>query len=196
MPQWGGWLFLGLLATYLIMSIRWSRGEKAIHLEEVEASPDEPLTWSIIKLIFSIVLVIVSSHVLIPAVHVAAENLGIPQSIIAATLVAFGTSLPELVTAVTAARHGHGDLAVGNIVGADILNVLFVAGAAASVTSAGLPAEPHFFKILFPTMLAVLLVFRIGIFFSKETLKFRFGLVLIGCYLVFLAFNIIDLQNH
>lgn len=196
LPQWGGWLFLGLLALYLFLSIRWSRGEKAIHLEEVEASPNEPIVWSVVKLFLSIVLVILASHILIPAVQVAAERLSIPQSIIAATLVAFGTSLPELVTAVTAARHGHGDLAVGNVVGADILNVLFVAGAAASVTSAGLPAESHFFVILFPTMLAVLIVFRIGVFFSKETLKFRFGLVLLACYLVFLAINISHLQNH
>jgi len=196
LPQWGGWLFLGLLALYISMSIRWSRGEKAIHLEEVEAPEGESFFWSILKLTFSIALVILSSHVLIPAVQVAAERLSIPQSIIAATLVAFGTSLPELVTAVTAARHGHGDLAVGNVVGADILNVLFVAGAAASVTPAGLPAEPHFFQILFPTMLAVLVVFRLGIFFSHETLKFRFGIVLLACYLSFLIINISHLQKQ
>ena len=189
LPQWGGWLFLGLLAVYLVMSIRWSRGKKAIHLEELETHADEPIFWGIIKLIVSIALVILASHILIPAVEIAAERLGIPKSIIAATLVAFGTSLPELVTAVTAARHGHGDLAVGNVVGADILNVLFVAGAAASVTPSGLPAEPHFFQLLFPIMLAVLLVFRIGIMVSRDTLKFQFGLVLLGCYLLFLIFN-------
>jgi cation:H+ antiporter len=189
MPQWGGWIFLGLLAVYLIQSIRWSRGKKAIHLEELETHMDESIAWGVTKLIVSIALVIVSSNILIPAVKVAALRLDIPQSIIAATLVAFGTSLPELVTAVTAARHGHGDLAVGNVVGADILNVLFVAGAAAAVTPAGLSAEPHFFQLLFPIMLAVLVVFRIGIFMSRETLKFGFGLVLLGCYLVFLIFN-------
>lgn len=196
LPQWGGWLFLGLLALYLVMSIRWSRGKKAIHLEEVETKTDEPVAWGIIKLILSIGLVILASHILIPAVTIAADRLGIPKSIIAATLVAFGTSLPELVTAVTAARHGHGDLAVGNVVGADILNVLFVAGAAASVTPAGLTAEPHFFQLMFPTMLGVLLVFRVGIMLSRDTLKFGFGLVLLGCYLVFLVFNYAELIMH
>ena len=195
MPQWAGWLFLGLLALYLLLSIRWSRGTKAIHLEEVETPTEESLAWGIIKLFLSIALVILSSHILIPAVTVAADRLGIPKSIIAATLVAFGTSLPELVTAVTAARHGHGDLAVGNVVGADILNVLFVAGSAALVTPAGLPAEPHFFQLHFPVMLAVLVVFRVGIFMSRETLKFRFGLVLLGCYLVFLIFNFSHLMG-
>jgi cation:H+ antiporter len=189
LPQWGGWIFLGLLAVYLILSIRWSRGKRAIHLEELETHLDEPVAWGIAKLIVSIALVIVSSHVLIPAVKIAAERLGIPQSIIAATLVAFGTSLPELVTAVTAARHGHGDLAVGNVVGADILNVLFVAGAAAAVTPAGLPAEPHFFQLLFPVMLAVLVVFRVGIIWSRDTLKFGFGLLLLAFYVAFLVLN-------
>jgi cation:H+ antiporter len=101
---------------------------------------------------------------------------------VAATLVAFGTSLPELVTAVTAARRGHGDLAVGNVIGADILNVLFVAGASAAVTKGGLHAGGHFFTLLFPAMIAVLLVFRIGIFVSGDWMKRGFGLVLLAVY--------------
>ena len=196
LPQWAGFLFLGLLGVYLIVSIRWARGEKPLPLEEVEAPTGEPLLWSLVKLTFSIIFVILSSHLLIPAVEEAAIRMSIPQSIVAATLVAFGTSLPELVTAVTAARHGHGDLAVGNVVGADILNVLFVAGAAAAVTPAGLPAESHFFQLLFPTMLGVLVVFRIGILYSKETLKFGFGLVLIAFYVAFLFLNYAHSQTH
>ena len=117
-------------------------------------------------------------------VREAALRLHIPPGVIAATLVAFGTSLPELVTAVTAALKGHGDLAVGNVIGADILNVLFVAGGAAAVTPGGLVVTFHFFTLLFPAMLAVLMVFRIGIFASGATLRRPFGLVLIGMYIV------------
>ena len=75
-----------------------------------------------------------------------AERIGVPKHIISATLVAFGTSLPELVTAITAVRRGHGELAVGNIIGADILNVLFVAGVSASATPGGLQADGQFFQ--------------------------------------------------
>jgi cation:H+ antiporter len=89
-----------------------------------------------------------------------------------------------LVTAVTAARKGHGELAVGNIIGADILNVLFVAGASAAVTSGGLVAPPHFFRMYFPIMLFILIVFRVGIFVSGDQLKRPFGFVLIGAYIV------------
>lgn len=196
LPQWAGFMFLGLLGVYLYLSVKWSRGKQAMYLEEVEAPAGESIVWSICKLAISILLVIISSHLLIPAVEEAAVRMSIPQSIVAATLVAFGTSLPELVTAVTAARHGHGDLAVGNVVGADILNVLFVAGAAAAATPAGLPADPHFFQLLFPTMLGVLIVFRIGIIYSPETLKFRFGLILITFYIGYLILNYLHSQGH
>ena len=111
------------------------------------------------------------------------RGLEVPPSIIAATVVAFGTSLPELVTAVTAARRGHGELAVGNIVGADILNVLFVAGAAAAVTPGGLVAGGHFFKVLFPIMLFILIVFRIGVLASGHWLKRPFGFILLAAYI-------------
>ena len=116
------------------------------------------------------------------AVEEGATRLQVPQSIIAATMVAFGTSLPELVTAVSAARRGHGELAVGNIIGADILNVLFVAGAAAAVTPAGLQADVHFFQVLFPMMLLVLVVLRVGIIGSGEYLKKSVGFVLLAAY--------------
>ena len=123
-----------------------------------------------------------ASHLLIPAIQEAAGRLGVPEGIVAATLVAFGTSLPELVTAITAARRDHGDLAIGNIIGADILNVLFVAGASASVTPAGLVASPNFFRILFPAMLLVLIVFRVGVTFSGERMRRPFGAILLMVY--------------
>jgi cation:H+ antiporter len=74
--------------------------------------------------------------------------------------------------------------AVGNVVGADILNVCFVAGATAAVTAGGLSVAPYFFRLLFPAMLVVLVVFRCGIFLSGSTLKRPFGVALIGMYIV------------
>jgi cation:H+ antiporter len=183
LTQLSGLGFLGLLVIYLWLSIRWTRDGSASSLSDGTGMGDTGRTWAgLVKLIVGIGIVVGSSWILIPAVREAAMRLHIPQSIIAATLVAFGTSLPELVTAVTAARRGHGELAVGNVVGADILNVLFVAGAAAAVTAGGLPASGYFFRLLFPAMLVVLVVFRCGIFLSGSTLKRPFGMVLIGMY--------------
>lgn len=185
LPQWVGMVFLMLLAIYLWMSIQWARQQGVPGgLTEVEHVDAGATGVVLLKLGGGIALVIGSSWVLIPAVREAAVRLNIPPGIIAATLVAFGTSLPELVTAVTAALKRYGELAVGNVIGADILNVLFVAGASAAVTTGGLSASAEFFEMLFPAMLLVLVVFRIGIFASGAALKRPFGVVLIGTYVV------------
>ena len=185
LPQVMGFVFLILLAAYMWQSIRWSRDADSDGMMEVEQAHDESANTVlvVVKLLFGILLVVTSSSVLIPAVKIVAERVKVPESIIAATLVAFGTSLPEFVTAVTAARRGHGALAVGNVIGADILNVLFVAGAAAAVTGSGLEAPTHFFRLLFPLMLFILIVFRVGIFVSGDRLKRPFGVILIAAYL-------------
>ena len=124
-------------------------------------------------------MVVIGSRLLIPAVEETALRLHIPDAIIAATLVAFGTSLPELVTAVTAVRKGHGALAIGNVLGADVLNVLFVSGAAAAVTRGGLAVPPQFFFLFFPSMLFVVLVLRVGVSRVEGQFSKGFGFVLL-----------------
>ncbi|MFH1875079.1 MAG: calcium/sodium antiporter [Pseudomonadota bacterium] len=186
LPQFMGFVFLGLLVVYIWASLYWVKkeGQNDSTFDTVLKVDQANSGFILLKLILGIILVIASSKVLIPAVQEVALRLYVPESIIAATLVAFGTSLPELVTAIMSARKGHGDLAVGNIVGADILNVLFVSGAAAAVTPKGLNVDPNFFYFLFPAMLLILVVFRIGIFISKDTLKRSFGLLLLGIYIM------------
>lgn len=200
-PQWGGFVFLVLLAVYLWLSVKWSAsstdsGEPSAP-EGSDSAPDEDeseedgsTVVTLMKLVLSVAGVVLSANVVIPAVKILAERAKVPESVIAATMVAFGTSLPELITAISAARRGHGDLAIGNIIGADVLNALFVAGASAAVTAQGLTADPVFFKLQFPAMLIVLIVFRIGILTSKGTLGRGFGWVLLGTYAVYLGLNI------
>ncbi len=190
LPQAAGVGFVILLIGYLWLSVRWARSSTVtVELEEFEADKSASMFTVISKLVVAIVLVIGASHLLIPAIEVAAKRMGVPPGIVAATLVAFGTSLPELVTAVTASLKGHGDLAVGNIIGADILNVLFVAGLSAAVTSAGLDAENFFFQVHFPSMLVILVVFRIGVFVSGERLSRTFGTILLLAYAVYMVLN-------
>ena len=186
LPQLVGVVFVILLALYIYQSIRWAsatganpeNGEEAVEVEEASG------VGTLLKLIGSIAIIVVSAQILIPTVSIMAERIGVPKHIISATLVAFGTSLPELVTAITAVRRGHGELAVGNIIGADILNVLFVAGVSASATQGGLQADGQFFQFLFPAMLFILIVFRCGIFVSGDQLKRPFGIVLVATWLL------------
>lgn len=182
LPRWVGFLFLGLLVTYLVQSIRWSRSSSAE--EESKESQAGGNAWALPKLLFSIALVVACSKLLIPAASEAALRMNVSEGIIAATIVAFGTSLPELVTAVTSSLRGHGELGLGNVVGADILNVLFVAGAATASTSGGLAVSKDFFILYYPAMLFVIVVFRLGIAFSKTHLRREMGWVLLGSYLL------------
>ncbi len=185
LSQPAGFLLLVLLVAYLFASVRWAGQHRAetVHEEHPSGRP-----WLIlVKVIAAVALVVASAQVVIPGATEAALRLSVPESVIAATLVAFGTSLPELVTALTAARRGQGELAVGNVVGADILNVLFVAGAAAAVTPDGLVAGENFFAVLYPAMLFILIVFRVGAFMSGPALRRGFGWVLLAAYCVYVV---------
>jgi len=184
-----GGIFLLLLAAYILITIHWSR---TAHGAMDQLKEDGvPLTMVMLKLIFGVFLVIVSSQILISSVEITAVRIGIPQGIIAATLVAFGTSLPELITCVTAVRKGHGEIAIGNIVGADILNVLFVIGSSALVTKGGLDVPAVFYRLQIPAMLIILTAFRI--FTSKaeegEEINKTEGMVLFGMYAIYIVLN-------
>ena len=179
--RWVGLLFLGLLVGYLIVSVKWARqhpeGEPFIATDDVtkvtmvtgetesQAKSDKVIRL-IALLVLGLVVVILSSRVLVCSATVVAIRLGIPQTVISATLIALGTSLPELATAISCIRKGHMELLVGNIIGADILNVLFVVGAAA--VAAPLPIVENgnriFLSLHLPTMLIILVLFRIFIF--------------------------------
>jgi cation:H+ antiporter len=186
LPQSMGFVFLGLLAAYLWLSVRWARRPADdVALQTPLAVPRRTsVTRQLARFSFGAGLVVAASQILIPTIQETSVRLAVPESIVSATLVAFGTSLPELVTAITAVRKNQGGLAVGNVIGADILNVLFVGGASAAVTRQGLTAPAHFFQILFPAMLFVLVVFRVGVVFSGDRMKRSFGSVLIATYLL------------
>ena len=187
LSQQSGFLLLALLLAYLYVSVKWAGQQRAATEGGKGKGAGHGSAWlTLLKLVVALGLVVISAHVVIPGVTEAAMRISVPESVIAATLVAFGTSLPELVTAVTAARRGQGELAVGNVIGADILNVLFVAGASAAVTPIGLQAGGNFFSVLFPAMLFILVVFRIGIFVSNRALRRGFGYVLLASYGVYL----------
>jgi len=180
-----GLLFLALLVVYLYMAYRWARiGGK----DEAEDEAEEP-DWGTLKsLMFTLVGlmgVIVSSRLLVPAAAEGAGRIGVPQDIIAATLVAFGTSLPELMTAITSVRKGYPQIMVGNVVGADVLNCLFVIGAAA--TARPLEVPPNFFTFHFPAMLIILYSFRVFIFMNKDGWFKRWqGIWILGVYVLYL----------
>jgi len=190
LPRWGGVLFVILLVGYFI----WSYHQSKHSTEERDDSHPKPTTKRILIdlsiMFLGIAMVIIASKVLIVSAEEVAHRMNVPESVIAASLVAFGTSLPELITVITSIRRGHGELAVGNIIGADILNVLFVAGTAATVTSGGLNTPPDFFKMHFVAMIAVLIIFRIAIIAFKTRIPRGAGICLLGAYIIYLVVSL------
>ncbi len=185
-----GFVLLAFLGIYLYWSFKHSRKEILDEIsEEIQGHDKESLVKQFLLMAAGMALVILSSKVLIPAVEISAIRIGVPQSIIAATLVAFGTSLPELTTSVKAVLRGHGDLAIGNIIGADILNVLFVVGMSAAATPLGLAVPKNFYSLHFPSMLLILLTFRVFTLNKGHTLNRKEGALLVLFYLVYLVLN-------
>lgn len=162
-----GLILLVLLVVYMVMTYKWARSggdpatvtESELEIEEHDQSATILVT--LLALIGGLLLVIIASRLLIPAAGETARRLGVPEDVIAATMVAFGTSLPELTTAIAAIRKGHPEITVGNIVGADVLNALFVIGAASLAVPLAIPST--FFTFHFPAMLIILISFRLFI---------------------------------
>jgi cation:H+ antiporter len=137
-----------------------------------------------ILVVGGLLMVLIGARILVPSASEIAVRFGVPDDVIAATMVAFGTSLPELMTAIAAVRKGHPEITVGNIVGADVLNVLFVIGAAAAAVPLAIPENFYYFH--FPAMLFILFSFRLFISMNGAGVFYRWqGYWLLGVYLVY-----------
>jgi cation:H+ antiporter len=187
LPRHMGIVFLVLLFCYLWGAFHWSKNELEAAIGDSDAMSENFHTGMMVfRLLLGCGLVVAASHCLIPAVQTAAVRMNLPQAIIGATMVAFGTSLPELVTSLKAVKKGHGELALGNIMGANILNVLFVTGMAASLTRDGLSGPEHFSRLLFPAMIITLIIFGLGMHLSGSVFKKKFSIMLLSIYAVVL----------
>jgi len=186
LERWVGFFFLVLLFAYMYVTYIWAKqgGDLALEGESEDSSELMGLTKCWVMIIGGLFLVVAGARVLVPSAAEIAQRFGVPEDVIAATMVAFGTSLPELMTAIAAVRKRHPEITVGNIVGADVLNCLFVIGAAASARPLAIPS--NFFYFHFPTMLIILYSFRIFIFMGKDG-RFRKwqGAWLLGVYLIY-----------
>jgi cation:H+ antiporter len=183
LSRWVGYFFLFLLATYLYVTYLWARQSGEVSSAQIEAEEEEymnlALTW--LMVIGGLVMIIIGARLLVPSASEIAHRFGVPDDVIAATMVAFGTSLPELMTAIAAVRKGHPEITVGNIVGADVLNVLFVIGAAAAATPLAIPQ--NFYHFHFPAMLIILISFRVFISMNSAGVFRRWqGAWLLGVY--------------
>lgn len=179
---WEGAILMGLFVCYLAYLFWMARKGSD------EASEKTLPIWKcLLLLVIGGVLVVVGSDLAVDGATRIARALGLSERVIGLTIVAFGTSLPELVTSATAARKGDTGIAIGNIVGSNIFNVLLVLGASALICD--VPFDP---KFLVDAGVAIGsgIVLWLGTFRSKE-LRRPFGILMLcldALYFVYLCF--------
>lgn len=171
-----GIVFLIIFVLYVASLIWGARGSR-----EVVLSSGGSVTRSIFYLIIGGCLIAIGARLLVDNGTVIAEALGVPEAVIALTFVALGTSLPELVTSITSIVKGHGSLALGNVIGANVLNLTLVCGVAAALSPFTLPASVIFD---IPVMLSVMLVLTVPPLIMGKLSRLQ-GIILIFIYSAF-----------
>ena len=184
--RWEGMVLLLCFIGYMAFLFHQHKSGKLQDEDMEEADTESAASVGKICLMFAISLfgIIFASDFVVMSATSIATSFNVPPAIIALTLVAFGTSIPEVATCITAARKGEGALAVGNILGADIMNICWVAGASALVNDLTLDKANIYF--MFPAMFIIVGAMLIMLRWNYNLTR-RKGLVLLALYIVYLA---------
>ena len=176
-----------LFTWFLIATSRKEQLKAEIMQDELsEVTVQDSLLKSIVMLVFSIVLLKFGAKWLVDSAGTLAKNFGISDRIIGVTIVAVGTSIPELVTTVIAALKKENDIAIGNLIGSNIFNIVGVLGIAASLREINID-DPAIFSFDYFWMLGVALVFGFLIYmFSKQEISRKHGIFLVLIYLFYI----------
>lgn len=196
--RFDGFLLLVLMAgylAYLIVETRWKKAAGAADV--VEALP--PMEGHVVSdLLWSaggLVLLVIGSRWLVNGAVIFAEMLGVSKLVIGLTVVAVGTSLPELATSVMAAFRGERDIAVGNVVGSNLFNLMFVLGLAAVVAPRAIAISPAALHFDLPVMVAVA-VACLPVFFNGNAIERWEGGLFFAYYLAYVAYLVLSSTRH
>jgi cation:H+ antiporter len=180
-----GVALLFAMVANLVWEIR-TASEDSEDDEDNEAERATPLVAGL-KLAAGLVLLVLGSQLLVKGATTAAVALGVSQTVIGLTIVAAGTSMPELVTSVVAAYRGKADLAIGNVVGSNLLNQIVILGLCAVLSGGkGLAVDPVMISRDLPIMVATTLA-CLPIFWSNGTISRLEGWLLLGLYGLYLV---------
>jgi cation:H+ antiporter len=204
--RWDGLLLFTLIVVYTVYLVRRSRREERSVTQEYEEeyekgySGGEPARrggWlrNVGLAVFGLLLLVVGAQWLVSAAVDTAEALGVSQLVIGLTIVAAGTSLPEVATSVLATLRGNRDIAVGNVVGSSIFNLLAVLGLGGLLAPAGIAVPPGALTFDLPVMIATA-VAALPIFFTGYCIQRWEGAVFLGYYVAFTGYLVLDAVDH
>jgi cation:H+ antiporter len=195
---WDGLLlFAGIVSFTVSIFYQGRRESLPVDLGEIEASATGPgrMIVNSGQIAVGLAMLVLGSSWLIDGAVSIARNLGVSELVIGLTLVAAGTSLPELATSVLASLRGQRDIAVGNIIGSNIFNILAVLGLTAIVAPEGVRVASSVIYFDLPVMIAVA-VACLPIFFTGYSISRFEGLAFLGCYGAYAAYLIMAAQQH
>ncbi len=181
--RFDGVVLLGALALYLGLLLRQSRHSTRPHTERPTETQQSWLI-SVLMILAGLAMLVFAGRLLLGAAVVVATDLGLSERVIGLTVVAVGTSLPELATSLIAALRGQRDIAVGNVIGANLFNLLGVLGLTALLAPTPLSVSPNALDFDLPVMLGVAAL-CLPVFYSGYRVTRAEGLLLLGLYLVY-----------
>ena len=183
-----GLVLLAMFVAYMVVNVLQMKNTPAEAHEDAEE--EMPLAKTLVLLVLGAVLIAMGANLLVDNGTLIAQALGVPESVIALTFVALGTSLPELVTAITSLAKGHGALSLGNVIGANVFNLVLVSGVSATVAPFTIPQNSmllgHNASLVleFPVMFAVMLLLTVPAL-VKGRLSRPQGIALLCIYAAF-----------
>lgn len=194
-PRWLGIIMLAIFVVYLIANVRQGLRYPEETAEEAEsAKASRSLAMELVLLVIGAALIAYGANLLVEHGTIIAQKLGVPETVIALTFVALGTSLPELITTITSLKKGHASLGIGNVIGANVFNLVLVSGMAVTIAPFDVPVG----KLLLgrnaslvldiPLMLLVMLLLTVPALTKKRLSRWQ-GITLLCIYAAFCTFQ-------
>lgn len=192
-PRWLGFVMLTVFVCYMILTVRnGMKNPDAAHEETASESKQRSLLMEIVMLVVGAGVIAIGADLLVEHGQVIAIGLGVPETVVALLFVALGTSLPELVTTITSLRSGHASLGVGNVIGANVFNLVLVSGVAVSLAPFPVPMENELLNtglnmslvLDIPVMLGVMALMIFPTLASRKLSRWQ-GIVLMCIYAAF-----------
>ena len=205
---WSGIVLLVGFVAYMIINVRNMKKNPVVEIsdEALEAPEAEEngsaagLIKDIVMLIAGAAVIAVGAYLLVESATAIAHQLGMPESVIGLTVVAIGTSLPELVTAITSLLKGHGALSLGNIIGANIFNLVLVSGVTITISPFDIPLSSSLFGqnaslvMELPVMLGVMAIMTLPPLFTGKLKRWQ-GISLLAIYAAFMVMQFVFVKT-
>ena len=196
--RWHGIMLLAMFAAYMVLTVMQMKASpaapEAADAEDEASVDDQPIGKLILLLVVGAAAIAFGANLLVDNGTKIAAALGVPDSVIGLTMVALGTSLPELATAITSLVKGHSSLSLGNIIGANIFNIVLVSGAAITISPFEIPVEKQIagmnasLVIDIPLMFTVMALLCLPALLTKKLHRWQ-GILLLAIYVAFTAFQ-------